>query len=145
MLGIKEDFSFEVIVKDDVLQKQFLHILGGAQHNHSAATQKYDEIKSELEAIHYTRWLSARANHIELVQQQVDVKIASLNTTHQARMATLEDQLANTQHEKIRRMKESQIASAIRDFERRRDELIQIPNKADINSKLLVIGTLTVE
>jgi hypothetical protein len=103
------------------------------------------EEERALETHHYRLWLDQRAAHIEQVTQTTQARLASLDTTHAARLALLEEQRDDASDARIRRMKESQIESARRDYERRADELRMAPGQADVIAEAVAFGVVMVE
>jgi len=89
--------------------------------------------------------MSRRGEHIESVTQSAVVRLASLNVSHQARLALLEEQRDQATDARIRRMKEGQLEAANRDFERRSSELHSVARQAEIVAEAAVVGILVVE
>jgi hypothetical protein len=74
-----------------------------------------------------------------------EFQLESLTTSHQARMALLNEQLSQATHKKIRKMKESLIATAEADYARRVQNLEIAKERADIAAQPVVLGVLIVE
>ena len=74
----------------------------------------------------------------------VEHRLQSLTISHRARSKVLEDQIEGTTDEKIRRMKEGELARADRDCERRIGDLKRLADSADIHAAMVVQGVLTV-
>ena len=68
----------------------------------------------------------------------------SLTASHRARRAAIEEQLRAATNERIRLMKESELARADADYNRRLAEIQQAASGADILSAPIVFGTLSV-
>ena len=77
--------------------------------------------------------------------QTTQARLASLNTSHAARLALLEEQRDINPDEKIQRMKNSQIASASRDYQQLAEELQKAPEQADVIAEAVAFGVLIVE
>ena len=73
------------------------------------------------------------------------MRLASLDTSHRARVALLEEQLDQASDGRIKRMKEGQIDAAERDFERRSTELGRVAEQAEIVAEAAVLGALVVQ
>jgi hypothetical protein len=101
--------------------------------------------EDRLEAIHYRIWMSSRSEHIETVTRSAEIRLTSLKSSHQARVALLEEQCDQATDARIRRMKLGQIEAANRDFERRRSELEVVAGQAEIVAEVVVHGVLVVE
>jgi ATP-dependent helicase HepA len=144
VMGETESFVFQPVCDSGDHAKALLELL-----ENSTATQDtiaMTAIEEErLEAIHYQTWMSRRADHIESVTQSAKVRKASLKASHQARVALLEEQIVQATDARIRRMKESQLDAANRDFERRSQELERVSGQAEIVAEVAVVGVLVVE
>ena len=83
--------------------------------------------------------LNASTRLLDAMQAEGDVQKRA------ARLALLEEQRDSASDARIRRMKESQIETARRDYERRADELKIAPGQADVISEAVAGGVVTVE
>ncbi len=142
--GLKEDFTFQSLTTNPQLTAQFLEVLESAQALETEVQIISAEEEQELEMHHYRHWLDSRAAHIEQVQQHVKSRLDSLQTTHNARIASLKDQLEANSNDKIQRMKLSQIETANRDFRQHVEQLEQAATQADILAEAVVFGVLVV-
>ncbi|MCM2308934.1 MAG: SNF2-related protein [Sulfuritalea sp.] len=142
-LGLKEDFTFQPVCTDSALVDHLLTLLASAQAGATDLPLAVDE-EEALEQAHYRLWSDARAEHIEQVQQHACTRQASLDTTHAARLAILEEQRDANADSRIRRMRESQIEAARRDYERRTEKLKIAPGQADVIAEAVAFGILAV-
>jgi ATP-dependent helicase HepA len=144
ILGVTESFAFQPVCESEEHAKALLGLLESA-----IATQDTSSItaaeEEQLEAVHYRVWISTRGEHIESVTRSAEVKLASLKASHDARVATLEEQRDQVTDDRIRRMKEGQLEAANRDYERRRSELERVAGQAEIVAEAAVLGVLYVE
>jgi aminoglycoside phosphotransferase family enzyme len=108
-----------------------------------APVEHFDEL-DELDDRHHRKWTEARTSHVAGNRQLVEHRIQSLTVSHRARRKAIEDQVTRTTDEKIRLMKESELARANADFARRMEELQVAANSGDIRATPVVFGTLTV-
>lgn len=143
-LGLKEDFTFQPVCTHPKLTNHMMELLEVAQ----PVTTDNQHINSEeeiaLEQLHYRVWLDTRAAHIEKVEQESRSRLASLNTTHAARIGLLEEQRDNISDNRIRRMREAQIDSAKRDYQHHVDQLTQAFKQADILAEAVAFGILII-
>ena len=143
-LGLKEDFTFQPVCRHPELTERMLELLEIAQPiKNNVAPITADE-KTALEQAHYPHWLNNRAAHIEQVTQTTQARLASLNTSHAARLALLEEQRDSNPDEKIQRMRDSQIASASRDYQKHAEELQKAPEQADVIAEAVAFGVLDI-
>ena len=144
ILGVTESFAFQPICENMELADELLLMLENAvpNKNNLAITMAEEDI---LEAIHYRVWISRRGEHIESIIRSAEIKLASLKTSHGARIALLEEQRDQATDSRIRRMKEGQLEAANRDYERRSFELEKVTDQAEIVAEAVVLGVLHVE
>jgi hypothetical protein len=142
--GLNEDFTFQPVCISPEISEHLLELLEAANDHISDSPISPDE-KQAIEHFHYSQWINARANHIENVSNVISSRIASLQTTHNARLAILEEQLNASTDSRIRRMKESQIESAKLDYQRRMDELKKANEQGDIIAEIVACGVLVTE
>ena len=142
-LGLNEDFTFQPVCTDSALVDHLLTLLASAHAGETNLPLTTDE-ETALERAHYRHWSDARAEHVEQVQQHALTRQASLDTTHAARLAVLEEQRDANADSRIRRMRESQIEAARRDYERRAEELKMAPGQADVIAETVAFGVLMV-
>jgi ATP-dependent helicase HepA len=143
-IGLKEDFTFQPVSTDPAIAGRMLELLETATPLDSPVQDITADEGHTLETHHYRLWIDLRAAHIEQVTQTTQARLASLDTTHAARLALLEEQRDEANDNRIRRMKESQIESARRDYERRADELTMAPAQADVIAEAVGFGILMV-
>jgi ERCC4-related helicase len=144
VLGVAESFAFQPVCESEEHSKALLELLETSATPSSSSSITVAE-EDRLEALHYQIWMTRRSEHIESVTQSAAVRRASLNSSHQARVALLEEQRDQSTDARIRRMKEGQLDAANRDFDRRSAELHLIAGKAEIVAEAAVLGVLIVE
>jgi hypothetical protein len=144
-LGLKEDFTFQPVCQHPDLTERMLELLEMSQMPIAAISSITTDEKAALEQAHYPYWLNNRAAHIEQVTQTTQARLASLNTSHTARLALLEEQRDTNADVNIQRMKNSQIASASRDYLQRAEELQKAPEQADVIAEAVAFGVLIIE
>lgn len=142
--GIKPDESLvAVVIGHSQLEQRLLALLQSATDT-DAGTLPDASARDALDARHHSKWTQARADHIAENRQLVEHRIQSLSVSHRARYKAIEDQMARATNEKIRLMKESELARANSDFEHRMAELEQAANSGDIMATAVVFGTVSV-
>lgn len=141
--GIRLDEEFVVVADHPEVERQLMDVLPRARQvkdNGSLTSSDCDE----LDGLHYAKWVAAQGDHIATNQQLAEHRIQSLTVSHRARIRTLEDQLAKSTNEKIRLMKEGELARAFADFERRLAELRQAGSTGDVRAEPVMFGTILV-
>jgi superfamily II DNA or RNA helicase len=141
--GARPDESLVGIAESEALEPRLLDLL-------RAATDSGDSLPGDaadwdgLEVRHHARWSEARANHFADNRQLVEHRIQSYTVSHRARCNVIQDQIDRATNEKIRVMKQSELARANVEFDRRLAEIQHAEEAADIRSAAIVFGSLTI-
>lgn len=139
-LGARDDFEVVVTTSASGLADELARTLADAVDSVAAPEQPSELLDDQ----HYSEWSDARGTHLDRTRVHVESQLASLSTTHQARMQLLEDQVLSATHENIRRMRESELRALEEDFESRRKRLESSIQRSDITTSLLCAGTVEV-
>jgi len=142
--GLQNDFTFQPICVDSGVAPRLLSLFQLAQSNPITEVITDDE-KQALEESHHRQWSQSRAEHIEDIAETVRSRISSLGTTYAARVALLEEQRDSTSDQRIRRMRESQLETVKRDYERRLQELSVATERGDIMAEPVAFGVILVQ
>lgn len=143
--GIREDLKLRPISTSKIITEQLDKLLekaeaGGREEDIQVANSTWDE----LDTHHYKIWSDARKKHNEQTKELAQYRRESLETSHKARMALLNEQLVHAKDEKINRMRESQINTAQADYARRIQELDIAMERADIAAQPVAYGIINV-
>lgn len=141
--GVKPDEALVAVAVEPAVEASLLKILQSATETGHAALPEAKECDA-LDVRHHGKWTEAQANHIAENQQLVEQRIQSLTVSHGARCKAIEDQIARATNDKIRLMKESELARANADFARRLEQIQQAANSADILTTPVVFGTIAI-
>ena len=98
-----------------------------------------------LDSWHHELWLARRAAHIADAAEIARFRRDSLNASHRARMAVLEEQLSLASEERIRRMRTAQIARAVADHNEALATLARDEARADILARRVAAGVIALE
>jgi hypothetical protein len=134
LVPVANDANFETIL---------LSILQRAASHPGGALLSSDE-RQALDQRHHVKWATAQAAHIADNEQFVEHRIQSLTVSHRARCKAVEDQLARATNERIRVMREGELARAQADFDRRMEELTRAAATGDIRVAPVVFGSIVV-
>lgn len=144
--GIREDLVLKPIASAKQLTSYLSRLLEKAvDAPFDDLGNKAIQVGDTLDAQHHELWSEARAQHQQHTQELVAYRKESLSTSHQARLALLQDQLEQAGNENIQRMRRSQIETAEADYERRIQELDRAMERADIITEPVAYGVLTIE
>jgi superfamily II DNA or RNA helicase len=141
--GAKLDETLVAVASEPAIENAVLTLLQSAsetQHGKLPPQADFDELDSQ----HYAKWTAAQANHIADNRQQVEHRIHSLTVSHRARSKAIGDQIGRATNDKIRLMKQSELARANADFDRRNADLQQAASSGDIHATAVILGTISV-
>ena len=142
--GIRDDVELQPVTTERALTAGFFELLPNAAEvdiNPSDVTQ---EMRALLEQQHYRLWSDARIRHADQTRRIANFRQGSLETSHAARMAIIDSQLARADNERIRVMRAAQKANAQADYDRRSGEIERAREKADIAAQPVGYGILRV-
>jgi ATP-dependent helicase HepA len=140
-VGVREDSRIIAVCSNQELESQLLEVLPEARWEPSSNAKAG---LSELENLHYQRWVQARGDHHEGVSRRVALSKQSLAASHDATVSHLADQFETATNEKIKRMRKSQIANRQIDHQSRMRELDESSERADIHTRCLAEGRIRI-
>lgn len=141
--GVKDDEILEAIALDTDLEDALMKLIPDAcdaDTPHQLSSSDIDQ----LEARQYTQWRKAQTKHITENCALIEQRRQSIIISQQARCKLLQDQIEAASNAKIIRMKESQLAHAEADFQRRKSELDQAALSGDVHTSPVTMGTITI-
>jgi ATP-dependent helicase HepA len=141
--GIKPDESLVAVVNHPQVEAAMFDLLRSAT---KAGTTDLPTaaVCEELDARHHAKWSEAQANHMAQNRELAEHRVQSLTASHRARCRIIEDQVNRATNEKLRLMKESELARASADFDRRIEDLHIAAASSDIGTTPVVFGAITV-
>ena len=142
-VGVRAEDTLVAITEDPKLDAAVLSILEEAADVPNG-TPPSAATTDRLDERHHGLWRAARADHMAENRDLVQHREQSLTASHMARRKLLGDQIDGATNEKIRRMKEGEMARANNDYERRIEELQRLADSADIHATTVVEGVLEV-
>jgi superfamily II DNA or RNA helicase len=144
--GIREDVMVQPVCTDPLITARFLELLKHAEQCNAPQVSLPDtDLFDALDTQHYHLWSIARAEHQEFTQRLAQHRRESLQTSHQARLNLLHEQVAQATDERIQRMRQSQIASAEADVHRHLAEIDAAATQSDIIMQPIAFGILVIE
>ena len=142
-VGLRPDDALIAIASEPKLDSAVLSLLVGAVDAHHEAPVD-DKTLDILDRRHHEVWTVERANHVAENRELVQHRLQSLNVSHQARCKLLEEQVQRSTNDKIRLMKESELARAKFDYDRRVIDLEKAAISADVHATQVVYGVIAV-
>ncbi len=144
-LGLQEDSQLQPITLDERLRTSFAPLLSSAEPLAvTPAETPTSSVLEQLEAAHYGLWSSARDRHREETAKRASFRLASLESSHAARLALLGEQLAKAIDDRIRRMHQAQIDRAASDHARRVEEVNRAKTVTDVQAQVVAFGIIRV-
>ena len=141
-LGVKMDEVLVPIAHDVSVETSLMGLIQEAS-NTSESSLFPESLVDELDSHHHLKWRDSQTQHITENHSLIEQRVQSLTISHQARCGLLSDQIEAATNDRIRLMKQSELARANVDFSRRKDELDQAARSADVHSTLVVVGFIT--
>lgn len=142
--GLREDAMLVPIVEDPVVAASFMDVFTVAADAGDVAPPDTATIEG-LESWHHELWMRRRAAHISDAADIARFRRDSLEASHRARVAILEEQLSRVAEDRIRRMRAGQLARAGADHQEALQALAAAELRADILPRRVASGTLRVE
>ncbi|KQN92155.1 hypothetical protein ASE90_05350 [Sphingomonas sp. Leaf67] len=144
MRGLREDAMLVSVVEDPIVSAAFTDIFATAQDADDVGLPSVAVIEG-LEGWHHELWTRRRAAHIAEAGEIARFRRDSLEASHNARIAILEEQLRLVSEDRIRRMRLGQLARARADHTEALDNLAAAERRADILPRRVAAGILRVE
>lgn len=144
MRGLREDAMLVSVVEDPIVSAAFTDIFATAKDASDVGLPGAAVIEG-LEGWHHELWTSRRAAHIAEAGEIARFRRDSLEASHNARIAILEEQLRLVTEDRIRRMRLGQLARASADHREALDNLAAAERRADILPRRVAAGILRVE
>jgi superfamily II DNA or RNA helicase len=144
MRGLREDAMLVPVVEDPTVAAAFMDVFTTAEDASDVAPPDPAAIEG-LEGWHHELWTRRRAAHIAEAAEIARFRRDSLEASHRARVAILEEQLAGASEDRIRRMRAGQLARANADRQEALEGLASAEQRADILPRRVASGTLKVE
>ena len=143
-LGIREHLVIKPVASSSELTPHLNYLLEKAV---DSDTQGSDGpiAQEALEKMHQHLWAEARNKHRERTQALADYRKESLSTSHQKRIALLQERIEQATDPNIQRMRRSEFSNAETDYRRRIREFNNAIAKADITAEPVAYGVLEVE
>lgn len=143
LFGVRPDRRLVPIAANEAVESALLDVLQNAETVVGEAPLG-QMARDALDLRHHVKWSEAQATHIAENEQLVAHRSQSLAVSHRARCKAIEDQLARATNDKIRLMKESELARAEADFGARNEDLRRAAATGDIRVAPALVGILRV-
>ena len=142
--GIKGNLVLKPVSSSEELTPHLNKLLEKAADSDISESDAPPE-REALETAHQQLWAEAREEHQRRTRDLANHRKKNLSTSHQKRIALLKSQRDRVNDANIRRMRESEIANAEADYNRRIQELNDAMTTAEITAEAVAYGILEVE
>jgi SNF2 family DNA or RNA helicase len=143
--GIREDLLLRPVASSEAVKERLSSLLEKAGEAEKDETGGSVSPWDDLDTQHYRLWSEARTEHRRRTQEIAEYRRESLNTSHQARISLLEEQIKQVSDEKIQKMRQAQISAAEADYARRIQDLEIAMERADIIAEPVAYGLIQVD
>lgn len=141
--GVVARVEFIAVCSSPKAESAVLSLLAHAEDDTmSSQTDSFD--MDALDRRHHELWHAARDRHVAENTRIVDHRLQSLRVSHLAREKILQEQLAQAEHDRIRRMRTAQLERAERDYEDTAGQLRASVDEADILASVVVYGKMRI-
>jgi cell division protein ZapA (FtsZ GTPase activity inhibitor) len=136
-------FRVVPICEHDLIAAELTEVLQEAETSSEAVAVSGDTWAS-LEGKHVLLWQSEKEKYITSVKGTADYKLESINSNYRNRKRTLEQKIRDAFDEKIRRMYQSELATATENFNGKVAEINERTSRADIHTSLVANGLIEI-
>ncbi len=143
--GINPELRLVPICEDYTLAERLFGFLQSGNDGDPKSPRFDPSQFASLEGVHGEIWKQALAEHKVRTKECCAFRGQSLRQSHMARVNVVREQLATSQNENIRRMKESQLKNIQVEFERKLSELSAAEQSADIHARSVLVGIVEVK
>lgn len=141
--GEREDLQLKTVSANSSLNKVLLELLKQS-YGIDAEFELNPRNWEKVENMHHNIWTESLIEHKKRTEEIILYKESSLKTSHNARIATLQEQLKNSRNDTYKLLTEGKIRRANEDYQIHMRELEQAREKADILFELLAYGVLII-
>jgi len=138
--GLKNFTELIAVCDNQLLREHLFSLLTSAEDNSFLGNINNENIENA----HFRQWSKAKNEHVADTQQIIKFKKVSLQSSHDARIALISDQLAQAKESKITKMRKAQLANAEQDYNYRLEQLEQSAMSADIVANNIIYGVLKI-
>lgn len=142
--GIVSDTNIVVVAESSKLERVIKNQLS-ASTNLSSIINPSRDLWANLNAIHQKKWESEKESFVERTRKIINFKKHSLETSFRSEKLSIESVISETNDDKIRLMKKSQLEHHIDNYNRKLKELDEKLNAVDIHFKTLIYGIAQLE
>ena len=143
-VGLNPMFKVVPVCEDQLLEDELIDILQEADTSPEHSTVEKGMWK-ELETKHIALWKQEKEKYLTGIQNTANYKLESISSNYRNRRRTLEQKVLDAFDEKIRRMYQSELNTAIEKYQIKVDEINDRASRADIHTALIANGIIDVK
>ena len=140
-VGLRPDIKLVPISDNKEVEDNILSMLQyGTEYNLS--TGNHNAAWEAMDSVHYERWNETKMKYVSDVKAECDYRLEQLSHSLNQQQAIVRQQIESATDEKIKRMRTYQLTNLINKAEEQKKEVLDVVNKIDIHTTLLVKGVL---
>ncbi len=143
--GINPELKLVPICENRALAEGLFEFIQSGINGDSKSPRLDPSHLISLAKVHREVWKLALSEHKVRTKECCDFRGQSLRQSHRARVNVVQEQLASSQNENIRRMKASQLKNIQDELERKLSDLSAAEQSADIHARSVLVGIVEVK
>ncbi len=143
-VGLNPMFRVMPICENELLAAELTDILQDADTSSTNVTVDRGTWAG-LESIHIALWHQEKEKYLAGIQSTANYKLESISSNYRNRKRTLEQKIRDAFDEKIRRMYQSELATATERYQIKVDEINDRAARADIHTSLIANGIIEIK
>ena len=140
-VGLRPDIKLVVISNNKDVEDNVLSMMQYASE-YPKSTGNHTSAWDDMDSIHYERWNLTKSKYAADVRAECEYRLEQITHSMNQQQAIVRQQMESATDEKIKRMRTSQLMNLINQAEDRKKEIMDVVNKIDIHTTLLVKGVL---
>lgn len=143
-VGMQPTFKVVPICENTEIAGEVLDLI---QHGSSSGKKPNvsPDIWKGLEAIHINCWQKAKGKHQNDLKVNANFKLESISSNFKNRKRSLEQKIQNANDERIIRMHQSELKSAIENYNAKVEKINEQVSRADIHTNLVAHGIVEIK
>ena len=143
-VGLNPMFRVVPICENDLVTAEMQDILQEADTSQKNVDVS-KELWSTLEGKHISVWQKEKEKYLVGIQGTANYKLESISSNYRNRKRTLEQKIRDAFDEKIRRMYQSELATATEKYQIKVNEINDRASRADIHTSLVANGIIDIK
>jgi len=143
-IGLRPDIKMVAISDNIEVQKNILNYLQFVSE-FNIETDRFESKWDSMDELHYQYWQKEKVAYTKIVSNECNYRLDQMKHSYNQRLAIFRAMLNNSEDEKIKRMRQSQLDKLEKDHRLQETSMNETIAKADIYTNLLIKGILHVD